>query len=431
MNFIKKLYQRSKVSEFFLNFKILASGTIISQIILLIASPLITRIYSPEQFGVFAIFAAILSIIVPISSFKYNNAIVVADSKKNSDDLFVLSILITASFSIVLFFILFFFEEFFKEVLNAKNLYFWWYLIPLGILFQSVNEVSRSYLNYKKNYKLISKLSIIRSICYVTIVISAGYLGYNNSGLFLAEIFSALIIIIAFFLYFKKIGYTVPINFNGKLFVILKKYKDFPVYSLLAGFLNKFTVMMPIFFLSKYFSEFITGQYSLSLKVIVFPLTFISSSIAAIHLKKSSDIIFKNGDIKKYLKNLSFILISIIIVPTCIFLFFGPKLFIFIFGKDWRIAGEFVQILIPALAIKFVVSTLSPILNAVRQLHLYTAWNVISFLITFVYFYLFSNTLEIRDLLIYYVLLNILLYIFYFYLIFFSIKDYNFKKFKN
>ena len=186
MNFIKKLYQRSKVSEFFLNFKILASGTIISQIILLIASPLITRIYSPEQFGVFAIFAAILSIIVPISSFKYNNAIVVADSKKNSDDLFVLSILITASFSIVLFFILFFFEEFFKEVLNAKNLYFWWYLIPLGILFQSVNEVSRSYLNYKKNYKLISKLSIIRSICYVTIVISAGYLGYNNSVLFLS-----------------------------------------------------------------------------------------------------------------------------------------------------------------------------------------------------------------------------------------------------
>lgn len=424
MNFIKKLYQRSKVSEFFLHFKILASGTIISQIIMLSASPVITRIYSPEQFGIFALFASIVAIFVPISSLKYNTAIVVAKTNEESDALFIISIIILIFFSFGILIFSFIGDSFFRSFIDVEKLNIWWNLIFFVILIQSLNLIFRNYLNRNKNYTLISQILILRSIIYVLIVITFGYFGFTENGLFFGEIFAALIILI--FIIIKLRGFNILFKFkkNIRLLNIITKYKDFPIYSFLASFLNIFTVMMPIFFLSKFFPDYIVGQYSLAVKVVFFPLSFIASTISTIHLRKSSEIINQNGDLKKYLLNLCLVLIGIILIPSIILFFYGAEIFSFVFGENWQISGEFVQILIPGLALIFVVSTLSPLLNSIRKLHLYSYWNYGYFGLLFSFFYLFANQLDIRDLLNYFTLINIFMYGIYFFLIWFSVKNY-------
>ncbi len=423
MNFIKNLHRRSKASEFLFHFKILASGTIISQIIMFSASPFITRIYSPEEFGIFALYASIISILVPISSLKYNTAIVVAKTNEDSDALFFVSIIVLIAFSLCILIFSVIGDNFITSFIDIKKLNTWWNLIFFVILIQSLNSIIRSYLNRNKNYNLISQISIMRSVMYVLIVITFGYFGFTENGLFLGEIFAALIILI--FAILKIRGSYAPFKFkeNFNPFNIITKYKDFPIFSFFPTFLNKFSMMMPIFFLSKFFPDYIVGQYSLAVKIVFFPLIFISSTISTINLRKSSEIINQNGDLKKYLLNLTFLLIGIVLIPAIILFFYGVEIFIFVFGENWQISGEFVQILIPGLALIFVVSTLSPVLNSIRKLNLYSYWNYGYFISLFSFFYLFTNKLEIKYLLYYFTIINIFMYGLYFLLICFSIKD--------
>ena len=424
MNLLNKIYKNLKNSEFVSNFKILAFGTLISQMIMLLSSPLITRIYSPEEFGVFALFTSIVSIFIPVSSLRYNTAIVIANSNNESNDLIVVSILIAILFAFLIFLFTFFGEIYINKILDVEKLKVWWNLIFFAILIQSLNLIIRNYLNRYKKYNLISKLSIIRSIIYVLVVIFFGYFGYSKNGLFFGEILAALTILIFAIIQFKpRISYFKSKITYGLVHVI-KKYKDFPTYSFIASFLDKFTVMMPIFFLSKYFPEFIVGQYSLAVKVIFFPLSFVSSSISTIHLRKSKEIINQNGNLKKYLYKLTLLLVGIIFIPALILFFFGPEIFSFMFGNKWQTAGEFIQILIPALALIFVVSTLSPLLNSIRKLHLYSYWNYSYFFFLFSFFYFFSSQLEIKNLLLYFSIINTIMYGIYFFLIWYSIKDY-------
>jgi len=171
---------------------------------------------------------------------------------------------------------------------------------------------------------------------------------------------------------------------------------------------------MPIFFLTKFFSDLIVGYYFFAIKIIYYPISFISSAISTLHLKKTSELISQKKDVKPYFIKIMLILISFITIPAITVILFGPELFEFIFGKNWKVAGEFAQILMPAIALSFVVSSLCSVMVPANKLNHYSIWSILSFLSIFVFFYFFSNKLEIKILLKYFTILNIGIYILYF-----------------
>ena len=422
VNKFKKLYLRIKSSAFFQHFSILVSGAVLAKVITLLIYPIITRIYSPEEFGTFSLFTSIIIVLAPISMLRYNIAIVTADNDNDSKNLFIFSISVSLLFSmlVLLFFILG--ENFFKNILDAHKLNLWWYLIPLCIFVTSFNDAITRYLNRSKNYILISKINVIRSFSYSIMAITIGYVGLTYSGLFIAHILAIFISIIFAVTSMNslKVNFLkIYKNFSN----LFKKYIDFPKYDLLATFLNNLTTMMPIFFLNKFFSYEIVGQYALAVKTVFFPLTFISSSLSTIHLRKSKELIDKQGNLKWYMIKLFLILFFIVLVPSLILFFHAPEIFSYIFGSDWRLSGRFVQILIPALSFIFIVSTLSPIFYSTGKMNLFSNWSKIYFITLLVFFYFQSENSDIESLLFYFSCINIVMYSFYLFLIFYSIKD--------
>lgn len=411
---IQKILRQFQNSEMLFNFKIIITGSLLSQILMAVASPVIFRLYSPEEFGVFALFISIVTVLLPVVSGGYNLAIVSAKKNQDGNDLFVLSIYATLIISAILLLFLFLFEEPIKIFLDAKKLSLWFYAIPIAVCLQSLNLIIADYANRFKNYKLIAKSSVIRSFFYIILVISFGYFGLSNYGLFFSELLASVIIIIFVIIHYKK--FFIQINFknNRKLKFIIKKYINFPIFTVVPVILNNLATLMPIFFLTKFFSDLIVGYYFFAIKIIYYPISFISSAISTLHLKKTSELISQKKDVKPYFIKIMLILISFITIPAITVILFGPELFEFIFGKNWKIAGEFAQILMPAIALSFVVSSLSMIMISANKLAHYSIWSIISFLSTFVFFYFFSNNLEIKILLKYFVILNIGIYILYF-----------------
>ena len=419
--FIIKKYFKVLINENIKNFKILATGIILSQFIGFISIFFITRLYSPEFFGNFAIFLGIVTICSSSVSGAYEIAMISSRVRHEVNTLLVLSVFFSFLISTLIFIIFFFYEIQIKNLLNANELNFWWFFIPLIILLQSVISIIKSYANRYKVYYVITKILVTKSILSGGIAIFFGLANLLSYGLFMSELLSTFIVVILFFLFDKKNLKKITWNLNDKAFFILKKYKQFPIFNASGRFIDNLILIVPIFFLNNYFNSEIVGYFTLCMKVIFIPFTFISSSFSTLYLRKVVELANNKKKSISYFFKISFFLLAIIFLPSIALFLFGPQIFILVFGNEWMLAGKFIQILIPSLALQFIVSTLSPAVSATLNSKLYALQAIVSLIFIFAFFIFFSTQLEITALLFYFNILNLFLYSFYYFLIYFCI----------
>lgn len=417
------LIQRIKNSEFALHVSTLATGSLLAQGITLGAAPFLTRLYGPESFAVLALFMAIAGTAASGASGRYDVALVVAKDDKDCDGLLALSFW-TAGFVSSLIFLFLFFEDInLKKILNAESLGVWWLLIPIFIFITASGTTLKYYANRTKNYLLISRISVGQALLNITASLFFGFLGFTVSGLILALFLSAILLLTLLIYNFKKYLNNVGWAFNKQKIFLAFRYKQFPLYNASTTFLDSLTIALPVFFLMKYYPESIVGYYSLLTRVATAPLGFIAQSVSQVHIRKVAEQIGKGEDPSNYLLRISILLTGVAILPTVILMLYAPAIFEWIFGTQWRTAGELLVILMPALSLKFVVSTVSGVFSGTGNSHLAGFWKIAAFLITFLMFWLFVGKLNIRDLFLIMMITDVLLYSFYYYLVWYAIKN--------
>ena len=414
---IKNFFDNIKKSEFAGNFKILSSGILISQLIMISSTPVITRLYSPSEFGIYALFTAILGIIIPVACGRYDIATVVVKEDTDGDKLFFLSLIVGLIVSIILFLVFFFLESPLREILDADKLDYWWYVLPGAIFLQSIFTNLKSYANRYKCYSIISRGQITFALSQVILLTLLGLMGFSSFGLFASYITSSVIVLIILCLFYKN--FFLKSRWPGfkKLLIIAKRHIKFPFIQGTSTLFNMVRFMLPVIFLTKYFPDIFVGYYALVMKVIFFPLTFFSNSISMLNMKKIAEIVHKKINPTNYLIKITFIVFIIIFFPSIIVIKYGPDIFSFVFGSKWIMAGEFASILMPGLFCMFIASTLGQVFAATGRLYISGFWYVSFFIVQLFFFVIFAKDLEINQVLYFLSFLNIIFYTIFYILI--------------
>jgi len=120
-------------SEFSRNVLTLMTGTTIAQAIPIAISPILTRIYTPEDFGVVGLFGAISGIFGAIATGKYELAIMLPRKDEDAINIFALGFIITATLTFVSLLIVSFLADSLAILLNNKEIEFWLYFIPISV----------------------------------------------------------------------------------------------------------------------------------------------------------------------------------------------------------------------------------------------------------------------------------------------------------
>ena len=187
-------------SDFSKNLIILLIGASLSQLIPILASIILTRMYTPEDFGIFALFTTITIIISSISTGRYELAIMLP--KKNIDALyiFVVSIMIVILVSFILFVIVIFFGENILNLFERIDLFIFLYLIPIMVLIMGFYQSILLLLNRNKSYKNISQSKIVHQLFMALFQIILGLLGFINSlslviGSFFGQLYAVILLI--------------------------------------------------------------------------------------------------------------------------------------------------------------------------------------------------------------------------------------------
>lgn len=324
------------------------SGTAISQGLTIAIAPILSRLYTPEAFGTFAIYSAIVGILVVIVTWRYELAILIPVEEKEAKNIFIISSLLVLSMSIIIFILIVFLKDMLASWLNIEHEsnMLWW--IPLSIFSMGLYHNLSYWSTRKKYFKKIATSHISRATIVSSSQVLGGILNYGSTGLISGQVGGQ---IVSAAVLGGQIYSTDKRIFKTKILVSdLKnaayKYSDFPKYSAPQGLLNSASQNLPIFILSYYFGPVVLGFYALSMKFMQLPLSFITQSFKQVYYQKVTETINSRENYFNLLSKSTFSLMSISILPTLGILFFGKEIYSFILGDTWREAGNYAEWLI-------------------------------------------------------------------------------------
>jgi O-antigen/teichoic acid export membrane protein len=301
-----------------------------------------------------------------ISTGRYCLAIVLPKQKEDAQRLLLISSILTFVVSVVFLIILLFTRDWFFPALNVEILDSYVFLIAFNVLFIGLYESIYYYALRNKEYKILSTNIIIQVLVVISLRLVLGYFSKTEYGLLLSHLLGYAI---SYILLFVRLGIY---EFNiSKLFQnigeLLKKYINFPKFSLFADILSMSANLSPNLFLNTIFGSASTGYYSMSDKFLGSPIWLITSSVGDVFKQEASEQYRERGSIYSiFIKTTKTLLVLGVIAFLLIFIFV-PYLIPILLGPGWEEVGVFIRIFSIMYLAKFVVTPVSYITYIVNR----------------------------------------------------------------
>lgn len=327
------------------NVFIIASGTAGAQVIAMGLSPIITRLYGPETFGVMGSFAAIINIVAPIAALSYPIAIVLPKKDEDAKGIMRLSLIITMILSAVVLLLLILFGKDLIRTFNMSQIGSYIYLIPLVIIFAGSVQVMEQWLIRTKQFSINARATFYQSIITNLSKVIIGFWYPIASVLLVITAIANGIKAFMMMILSKNSGYV--INTDGKsgktIKELARKYKDFPKYRSPEQLLNAVSNGLPILMLTTFFGPVSAGFYTISRTVLSVPTQLIGKSVGDVFYPRIAEAVINKENLTSLIRKATLALAGVGVIPYGLVIFFGPFLFSFVFGSDWQMAGEYAR----------------------------------------------------------------------------------------
>lgn len=354
------------------NFKTMLTGTILSQLIPIAFTPILTRLFTPDDFGIFAFYLSIVVIICAFNSGKYEQSIPLVSSDEQADNLFVGTLLIISSVTVILYIVTYFI--WLQEITELNKIGNMIWLLPLSAALLSIYQALTYWHNRKSNFKKISKNLTFQSGINVIVSLIFGFLG-SKSGLIYGDFFAKLFSSFNLFGKFEKIDW----NLIKSSYI---KYIDSPKYLVPATLLNAVSKQLPIIVFGLLFLPKLIGFLLVAQRVFQSPIGIVSTSLSQVILNRMSNE-FKENKNCKSTYNKAFLFLSLLPIPAAVIIYlFIDKLVILFFGAAWAELGLLIKILFPFYYIYFISGTLNIVLIAAGKKRVNLLMQVIYFIST-------------------------------------------------
>ena len=325
---------------------VIAGGTALAQIVTAVSAPIITRLYSPEDYGVVTVFSSILGLI-SFGALQYENSLPIADDEDSAINVLALCFLVLISLSIMVLVIFLVWGRWILGRMNGDVMLPFIYFVPIGFFLSGSYTVLKLWAFRNRNYKTISSTTVTQSVFGNTFKILAGLMGLGPLGLVVGAIMgqSSGIVSLSRPLWAKSRSIRAAISIS-KMKTCAKRFKDFPLYSTPNTFVNSLKNQLPVLYLSGAYEGAIVGFFGLALAIIKVPLHLIGQSIGSVFFAEAAHIGRSNPLRLKRLANKLIKRLALIgLFPLAALLLFGPELFELVFGSLWREAGVYARII--------------------------------------------------------------------------------------
>lgn len=383
---------------------ILLCGSILSQLIILISIPIMSRLYSSESFGRFALFQSILSLVSIGAILKLDQAIIAESHDDKASELFSSIIKISLIEYLILFpcFICFY-------------LFSWGPEYAVLAFISGVSYcVGQAFIQYCLRDKQILKASFYRLLQAFLISLMPLFFTNSHDGLIYGSGFGYMCFFILILISFNSSIFKKKMSwFDLKL--ILKTNNHYIKFALIPSLLDCACLYLVVHFITYNWGESTTGYFNMSKQLLSAPAAVLGVVISQLIIRDGSFIRQSSEHATlafwKYIKYLFWIAVAFIL---SIFLF-KNSLIIGILGSKWGSAIGIIELLVYPFMFMFIVSPLSTFLIVRNKVILNGLWQTVHF-VSIALLVLFKYS-SLTQFLIYYSSIEILMAIIYIFMI--------------
>lgn len=314
---------------------LLAGSTVAAQIFTLAISPLLTRTYTPDEFGLLGSILSLSGIVAVGANGRYNLAIGGPLSNRTAAHLFVLSSILCAVVAVLFGLVLVGCS--YLGIRSVDSPVFFLGAVVLFAYATSQIDVFAYWQGRNKQFKVTARNSVTRSVLTgVAQLVAPAVVSHGLVVGALVGVFSSV----------ATSGHLGVRSLRGvsitrlRLLAVCRKYKDFPLYSMPQGVLASAGLNCAPLIFGYFFGAATIGQYWLAYRILVAPVALLGGAyrqVALSSLKRSASGLA--GQRRASLKH-TYALLALAAGTSWILHVFGRDVFTLAFGDRWALAGE-------------------------------------------------------------------------------------------
>ena len=358
---LRHYFERVKPGSFLMNVTVLASSTAFGQIIVVLVTPILTRLYLPDDFGVMAAYASILTMLSVIAALRYDFVIPLPDSEEEAVNIIAMAYISLLAMTIITTISIIFFGSTISALLQTPSLMTYLWLLPIGLVAVGSYQILSFWAIRRQEFNNLAKTRVSQMVGRALAQTIAGLLKIGPSGLIVGYILglSGGIGTLARLMW-RDYGESIhQITLSGIGFAA-RRYKRFPLINSWSALINSLSQELPVLIISSLFGTTVVGWFYLSIRVLRVPFNIVGQAIAQVFYARASEA-SRGDDLPEITFQVFDQLVRISLGPLLWLGLLSPSLFTMIFGSNWEPSGYYSRWISPWLLLLFITTPISAI----------------------------------------------------------------------
>lgn len=312
----------------------LSSSSVILMFLPLLVTPILSRLYTPADYGDWGVFSSVLYIVTAFVFLSYENTIVKTNDEKEVPSLITLCLMVLLLVSFGVFIV-------FKGGALLGIDFFVTFpsfplLIPI-IVFSALYTLLSNISNREKNYNAMAATSIVNGISQAVLRILFGVYPIIAYGLIvgnlLAQALATIILIICLSRFIMKYAFNTVTWKSVKAAAV--KYKKFPLFDAPARFIEFAIGNLAIIILAQFWQKEDIGCFSMVTQFVLIPITIIGSAMGNVYYREISENAQNEEALSRATTRVGKINFVLSVLPILFLSLGGDRLFVMFLGGKW------------------------------------------------------------------------------------------------
>jgi O-antigen/teichoic acid export membrane protein len=385
------------------------AGATGAQALPMLVAPLLTRLCTPAEMGTFSVWLGVIAVTSIVATLRFEAAMVLDQGEHQQGLCFRvvawsatwLALALTAG-------------AIAARLLGLPALadMSWLELLTIGVgtWLTATGQLVLSFAASHNLFGAAAKTKIIKAGTIALCQLALLYAGLDSAGLLLGQLIGLCAGLAAARWLMTPPMARFAFMLDKEQRAYLVRHRDFWRYSLPSSLLNAVVTQLPLFMIGMHHGASAAGLFALTQRVLSTPIALIATSVLEV-FKRQAVVEFQSaGNCRTSYRSTFRTLLLLALGPSLILFLFSPQLFSWIFGAEWRPAGELARILAPLYFLNFLASPLSYVFSVVGRQKMELRWQVALFAMTLT---VFLAPLSLHESLLFYAIGRSALYVLY------------------
>ncbi|WP_110283987.1 lipopolysaccharide biosynthesis protein [Halomonas sp. LBP4] len=327
---------------------IVLSGALLAQLIGFVSIPILSRVFTPAEMGIFQIASAAMATTLPLSTLKYEFAILRVKANWQVAALLYTCIVMTVCMAVIVPSVGHLWRSLGGPLDNIWTSWMLFAMLTGGGIFQAVWQVAVR----ESRYTRMALAKPLQALVFNLFSIVGGFSSAAGAvilvlGDMLSRIASSAVALRKCDIWPERI--TSHLNIR-RLRLLLWRHRKYPFFSVPSGIIGAFAASLPVFWLGAMYSDEVVGQFGMAWRTVFMPATMITLAISQVVNGRLSIIVRQNSmHVGSYIMKVAFTVTAYATLPILSLLIWGESALMLLLGPEWDMAGKMLNAMVPLL----------------------------------------------------------------------------------